>query len=130
MAEKLSIDGVLPKENVLASMPKGIVSALTTWSKQEIDSLYNRAQIVVSYPELLIKRAPASLSYGRILVVIPKKVGTAPERNLVRRRIKAIVYENQLYTRGFDWVFISRPLIKKLSFQDLTTLIINACTAA
>lgn len=109
-------------------MPKGIVSALTTWSSKEIAALHKQAQTIASYPELVIKRAPASSSLGRLLLVIPKKVGTAPERNLIRRRLKAIVYENHLYTKGFDWIFICRPSVKKLSFQQLASLIINACT--
>ena len=109
-------------------MPKGILSTLTKWSDRAIYLLYKQASTIASHPELVIKRAPSSDTIGKFLFVIPKKVGTAPERNLIRRRLKAIVYEHQLYTKGYNCLFLIKPSAKNLSFGQLAELVIKACS--
>ena len=37
--------------------------------------------------------------YAKILIVTPKKIGSAPVRNLLKRRLKSIFYEEKLYER-------------------------------
>jgi ribonuclease P protein component len=128
MGVKLLTAVVQKNEDVLLFMPKREHSH-TSWTTKEIIALHRQAITVASYPELVAKRAPTSGSQGRMLLVIPKKVGTAPERNLLRRRMKAIMYENKLYERGYDWLFFFQSAVKKWSFQQLASVIITICTA-
>lgn len=110
-------------------MPKGTRPRFTSWSVKDIQQLRQQASTIASYPELVIKRAPTLHPVGRALLVIPKDIGTAPERNLLRRRLKSIIYEHELYKKGYDWLIYLRPSVKKLSFQQLATLLVQACTA-
>lgn len=94
--------------------------ALTQWKKEEISKLFSQASTVMISPEFDIRQAPASLSYGRLLIIIPKKVGTAPQRNLIRRRIKALFYENQWYTQLKDTIIFVKPRAKMIPWSALS----------
>lgn len=83
--------------------------ALTAWKKEEISRLFSRATSILISPEFDIRQAPASLSYGRLLIIIPKRVGSAPQRNLIRRRIKALFYENGWYNLSKDTIIFVKP---------------------
>lgn len=73
---------------------------------------------------LMVRIGPARHKVGRLLVVIPNKaVGSAPVRNLLRRRLKAIFYQYQLYTKGKDCVVFAHPGADKLSYQELQELL-------
>lgn len=67
-----------------------------------------------------------TLEYGRLLVVTPKAIGNAPERNKVRRRLKEIFYVNQLYSRGYDCIIIVKKDGSSLSFEALSQLVLQA----
>ena len=68
--------------------------------------------------------APRSLGHGRLLLAVARRFGNAPTRNLFKRRIRAIFYEEQLFNQNFDWVFVvkSKPALKH-DFQVLKKLI-------
>lgn len=65
------------------------------------------------------------LDYGRLLVVTPRAVGTAPQRNKIRRRLKAIFYENKLFERPFDYAIIIRKEATQLPFDSLEEIIVR-----
>ncbi len=106
-------------------MPR-IARRITLWSRNEIIALLHSAKRVCRHAGLDIAVAPVD-GLGRILIIIPSRVGTAPQRNRIRRRIKAIFYENKLYEKGFNWVFFVKPAASCLSFQELHALIISTC---
>ncbi len=97
---------------------------LSSFTRQEVSELFTRARAKVKMPGLRILRAPAMANLGRILIVIPRKVGTAPERNLIRRRIKTIFRERKLYLSGYDCVALVGVECKKITFDELTRLLI------
>ena len=99
---------------------------LTRWQRNEIIATFKRARKVLSIPELDIRLAPAVLTYGRILIIIPKKVGSAPQRNLLRRRIKMLYYENEWYTKKFDWIIFLKPKAVECSFIQLQAFLSQA----
>lgn len=105
-------------------MPR-IARAITQFTKQEIDTLFKTARRVHTQPGLTILQAPRQGSIGRILIVVPKKVGNAPTRNKLRRQFKALFYENKLYEKEFDWVAILRPPASNLSFDQLRDLFVQ-----
>jgi ribonuclease P protein component len=53
-------------------------------------------------------------------------VGNAPERNLLRRQLKAIFYEEKLFERGFECIIILRKEAVPLSFAQLKELLLDA----
>lgn len=102
-------------------MPR-IARAITQFTKQEIDTLFKTARRVHAQSGITILRAPRQGTIGRILIVIPKKVGNAPTRNKLRRQLKALFYEHKLYEKEFDWIALLRPNAHQLSFKQLQEL--------
>ena len=104
-----------------------LARSITLWTKQEISTLFKSAQRLCWHTGLDVRVAPAKQEHGRILIITPKKMGNAPERNRVRRRIKALFYENKLYECGFDWIFFAKPGISTLTFSQLQEFILETC---
>lgn len=102
-----------------------LMRRLTIWPKLEIDRLFKQARRVYRGEGLDIAVAPKSAEYARLLIIIPKKVGSAPERNRIRRRIKAIFYEHQLYHQSRDYIFFIKPPAVALDFEQLKSIILN-----
>ncbi len=105
-------------------MPR-IARLITQFTKQEIAQLFKTARRVHKQDGIILLRSPRQGEIGRILIVISKKVGNAPTRNKLRRRIKAIFYENELYKKEYDWVAILKPTTKKFSFAQLKELFLQ-----
>ena len=105
-------------------MPR-IARAITQFTKQEIDTLFKTARRMHTQPGLTVLQAPRQGSIGRILIVIPRKVGDAPTRNKLRRQLKALFYENKMYEQEYDWVALLRPQTKPLSFDQLQALFVQ-----
>jgi ribonuclease P protein component len=104
-----------------------IARRITQWKRTEIASaLYNSRRVYKS-EELDIRVAPMPdyTEHGRILIIVPRKVGNAPERNRIRRRLKAIFYEEKLYSRGYNWIlFIKKPALA-LPFSRLKDIMLS-----
>lgn len=90
--------------------------------------LLTRGRLIRRQNELDIrglKRAmDSSLLPGRILVITPRKIGNAPQRNRLRRRLTALYHEEGLYKKSYDIVIYCRKGSTDLSFQDLKALLL------
>ncbi len=107
-------------------MPR-LARLLTQWHKKEIIHLFRTAKRTIVHAGLDIRLAPRSNpEYSRILIVISKKIGSAPVRNQLRRRIKSIFYELQLYKQSHDWLIVTRPGAGEVPFNELKELITKA----
>ncbi len=106
-----------------------IARSCTLWTKQEISNLFKTAGRSHRYSGLDIRLAPASsnIGIGRLLIITPRKSGTAPQRARIRRRIKAIFYEHKIYERGCDWIIFIKKEAMTLSFSQLRTIILSLC---
>lgn len=105
----------------------GIVGKISKFRKSEIDYLFQRARRIVRNQFCTLLVAPRQKEdFGRILIVIAREVGNAPERNLIRRRVKAIFYEEKLFTFGFDCVVIAHKKMVTLSFDQLKNIMLSA----
>lgn len=105
----------------------GIVGKISKFTKREIDNLFCNARRVVRNQFCTILVAPRQKKeFGRVLVVVSRAVGNAPERNLIRRRIKAIFYEEKLFTYDFDCVVIAQKKMVSLSFDQIKKIIVSA----
>jgi ribonuclease P protein component len=99
--------------------------ALTNWKKNEAAATIRRSHLVLKVPGLDIKIAPKAKIVARVLPVTPAKSGSAPERNLFRRRIKALFHELNLHEGTHDWIFFAKPGISALSFEQLREIVLQ-----
>lgn len=96
---------------------------ITRWKRSNIDLLFKRSRRVYSSPELDIRLAPAQEEEGgKLLFIVPRASGTAPQRNTFKRRIKALFYEEKLYTRSYDWIIFGKKSGLTLSFDVLKNI--------
>lgn len=92
---------------------------LSKFSKKELDSFFRHATRVFKSQAFTILTSPAYEEFSKVLLVVPKKYGNAPARNLIKRRLKNIFWQEKLYEQPNNVAFIIRPDAKKLSFQEL-----------
>jgi ribonuclease P protein component len=95
------------------------VRKLSKFTKKEIDTAFESAIRVAKLTQITILRAPRQLPFGRILIITPKIVGSAPIRNKLRRQLKALFYENRLFDLPYDWIIIAKAGAGKLAYDWL-----------
>jgi ribonuclease P protein component len=99
---------------------------ITHFNQNEVDQLFKKSRRIFYGPEATILAAPRSKDFARLLIVISKKCGIAVERHLLRRRLKHIFYQEQLYTKlNHDLIVIAREPLTHYSFEQLHELIMN-----
>lgn len=108
----------------------GIAKRISKFTKRDIDHLFKHARRVLRNHFCTILFAPRQTDLGRILIVTSRKVGNAPDRNLIRRRIKSIFYEEKLYERSIDCAIIAQKKMNELSFDALKELILGVYAKA
>ena len=104
-----------------------IARKITQFSKREIDYLFKNARRVLRHSAFIILAAPRQLDFGRILIVASRKVGNAPERNKIRRRIKSIFYEEKLFNTLCDYVIIVHKKAVDVSFDEIKKILVGVC---
>jgi len=103
-----------------------IVGKISKFTKREIEYLFSHARRIVRGQACTVLMSPRQGEFGRVLIIASRKVGNAPERNLVRRRIKSIFYEEKLFQQGFDFVVIVYKKAVTLPFEQLKDLLLAA----
>lgn len=103
-------------------IPRKASKNLSKFSKIELDSFFKQAKRVYKDQAFTILTHPHNQEFAKVLIAVPKKYGSAPERNLMKRRIKSIFREEKLYEKPYNVAFIIRPSAKHLSFEDLKKL--------
>ncbi len=79
----------------------------------------------VSTPSLSVVYVPNNLKTPKIGFVVSKKIGKAHTRNLIKRRLRAATRANiALVSPKYNYVFVARPTIIDLSYQDIEQTII------
>jgi len=102
------------------------VRELTSFTKKEIKKTFDSAYRILKTEGITLLVAPSVQSFGKILIITPRKVGSAPVRNKIRRQIKSLFYEEKLYELGFDWIAIIRPAFANNSFDEIKKLFSTA----
>lgn len=102
-------------------MPKALSTprAVSSFTAREIAFLLKRSRSVFTNPELSIKISPREGLFSKILIITPKKMGNAPLRNLIKRRLKSAFYEERLYEGPFHVIVYCRKNADKIPYQDL-----------
>ena len=105
----------------------GIAGLITKFSQKEVDQLFKRSHRIFHGSTATILAAPREKEFARLLVVASKKTAPAVDRNLLRRRLKHIFYQEKLFnTLKFDMIFIAKKPVYALSFTDLHALFMTA----
>lgn len=68
---------------------------------------------------LVLIAMPGQQEMGRAGVVVSKKIGNAPVRNLIKRRLRHLLRENKNTFARRDLVVMALPEITSLSFEEL-----------
>lgn len=98
---------------------------LTRFSPAEIRELYKHARIILHNEYMRLSRAPRTLDFARILIVIPRNVGSAVERNKLRRQTKNLFYTLKLHQGNFDYIIKFLPGARNMSFSELEQILIS-----
>ncbi len=72
----------------------------------------------------------SKLSDFRYAISISKKYGNAPERNLMKRRIKDIITREKINIKTKDFFIIIKVSAKKLSYEEIRKNIIKLLVRA
>ena len=108
-------------------MPK-VAKLISTFKKEEVSRIFQTSNRRIKTEWLDVILAKKALDFGRILVVTSRKVGNAPKRNKIRRRLKSIFYENKLYDLQYDCIILTRKEAIDLSFEQLESILVSALT--
>ena|SRR3990167_4569016 len=95
------------------------------FSKTEIKELFSSISKRSDAANIRFLAAPKKAVMAKLLVVTPKRIGSAPKRNKVRRRLKSIFLEQSLFEGKFDIVVIVKMEGVNLSFQELTKALVE-----
>jgi len=93
------------------------------FTRSEIQQLLAKAKRVARLAACDILMAPAEKEPGRLLVVTSRRIGTAPQRNTVRRRLKAIFRTYRFDQAGYDCAVIVKTPGVDLSSANLVELL-------
>jgi ribonuclease P protein component len=96
------------------------------FTKHDVKTLFAKAKRVLRQPGLDILLAFSDRPQGRLLIVTSRFVGNAPERNKIRRRLKAIFYEQQLFEQPYDCIVIVKKGGVGISFDTLHAYLLQA----
>ncbi len=99
-----------------------IARRITAWSEGEIRRVLRRSRRVIRSADADVSVAGSSDEFGRILIIIPKKVGTAVVRNRIRRRIRSLFFEKKFFTQRLLWIVYVKPPLAEQSFTQLEQL--------
>lgn len=98
---------------------------LFRFSESEISFLKSGCICIAKRPGLKLFVGPQEPrpGHGKILILIPKKTGNACTRNLLRRRIKNIFYQEKLWTSGIVFLLIVYKEAVDIPFSELSNFL-------
>jgi ribonuclease P protein component len=105
-------------------MPR-VAGKLTQFTQKEVADLFRRARTVLRNPFFNFLIAQQTKEFGRILIVTPRRIGSAPQRNQLKRRIRSIFYEERLFERGYDCIIICKKAATTLTFEQLKQCLLD-----
>ncbi len=103
-----------------------IAGTLSSFTRKEITDLFKKARALSKNSIFTLLVAPQKKGYGRIVIITPRRVGTAPERNLIKRRVRSLFYEEKLFNRGYDGIIIFKKRAASTPFKELKKMILDA----
>ncbi len=110
--------------------PPSLARAITFFSPQDRKKLLHQARTIFKHAGLEIRMKSTQHPFGRILIITPKKMGAAPQRNLIKRRLKALFYEEKFYQKGFNLVIFCRKGSASIPFTEIKHILNEAYDTA
>ncbi len=99
-------------------------TSLSKFTRNDLNTFFKSVKKKKKDKGLEIYASPKFFDYSRILVVTPRKAGSAAKRNRIRRRLKSIFFENKYFQKiAFDIVIVVRKDAINLNFEKLRTLL-------
>lgn len=80
--------------------------ALSHFTRWEVAHLFRTSRRVLRHEICDVLLAREHTPSGRLLVVTSARTGNAVQRNKIRRRLKAIFYEEKYFERGYDCIIV------------------------
>lgn len=100
-----------------------VAREITRFTHEEVKQIFKDARRVIKHPGIHILRGPKKKDFGRILIIISRKVGNAVERNKLRRHIRSIFYQEKLYKHPYDFIALTKPGATNISFPELKRML-------
>ncbi len=130
--EQKAANDLLSKKNSGQASPVHFPS-LFSFPTREIDAAFKRAKLKAKGNGFKLLQTPLfslqgtsskqDRQPGKLLIITPRKFGKAHERNLIRRQLKAIFYEEKLYRYPYISLLLLYAPAKQLSFRELKVLL-------
>jgi|SaaInlStandDraft_4_1057021.scaffolds.fasta_scaffold124282_1 ribonuclease P protein component len=104
---------------------------LFSFKRNEIQAFLKEAKLCKQIKGLKLLQAPFSLpdseqNHGKLLVVTPRRSGKAHKRNQLRRRIKAVFYEEKLYQKHVASILFVYKEAMELDFNQIKEFLTDA----
>lgn len=96
---------------------------LFSFKKKEIDQAFSHAKFHAKMPGFKLLKSFSTDDFGKLLIIIPGAAGKAHERNLVRRQIKSIFYEEKLYQNRHIFILLVYRQALELGFEEIKTFL-------
>lgn len=110
-------------------MPKP--PSLFSFSTKEISEAFNRITKKKYVPGFVFLQAPHAIHdekqglHGKMLVIITRATAKAHDRNLLRRRLRSIYYEEKLWANQVTWIVIAKKQALEYSFDQLKEMVMR-----
>lgn len=98
-------------------------ASISRFSRDEVKLFFNSVKKRLSTSGLTFMAAPKSGKSAKILVVTPRRAGSAAKRNRIRRRLKSLFFEKKQFLGAFDIAVIVKKEGISNSFKILNRLL-------
>lgn len=95
---------------------------LSKFTEREIQTLFKTARRLFKNESCTMLAAPSTLPHGRVLIVVPKAVGSAPVRNLIKRRVRVAFRGSGLQESPYNFAILTRKPIAKEPLESFISI--------
>ena len=111
----------------------GIFRKLFSFSREEVQTAFKTARLKkkalgfkLLQAEINTEASPSPENlFGKLLIITPRACGKAHERNELRRRAKAIFFQERLYEKPITSLLLVYQPAMKLTFEELKQFLIE-----
>ncbi|MCK4517237.1 ribonuclease P protein component [Candidatus Babeliales bacterium] len=98
---------------------------LFSFKKKEIDQAFSHAKFHAKMPGFKLLKSFSTEDFGTAEGLGPAAAGKAHDRNLIRRQIKSIFYEEKLYQNQHVFILLVYRQAIDLSFEEIKNFLVE-----